>query len=393
MKKRLYFGNEGRRVVLTPEVCGKILKKWENIGISLERGAGVLAGALDGAYEAVGVEIAAKSGAAKGKSAAPAADLVLKIGAPCEKEVLPLAKGGVLVCLTGGKDTWDGLAKKADNVIALERLPRTSRAQAMDVLSSQANLGGYAAVLGMASRMPRLMPQMMTAAGSVKPANILVLGVGVAGLQAIATAKRLGAVVWAFDVRPEVAEQSKSLGGKVVELETRNQTPETSKGQGGYAGAMDEAGMKELQRLLVPFIAAADGVVSTAQVPGRAAPVLISEEAVAAMKPGAVIVDMAAGGFNRAHGVKGGNCPLTVADEVVVVGAEGQRSRGAEGGGVTIIGETDWPSTLAADASKFWAGNMFNLLGILLDKDGNFTFEDELVKAMLVVKDGSQVAW
>ncbi len=280
------------------------------------------------------------------------------------------------MALTTGKDAWAGLSGVAANVVALEKLPRTSRAQAMDVLSSQANLGGYAAVLGATQHLPRLMPMLMTSAGSSKPAQVLVLGVGVAGLQAIATARRLGAQVKAFDVRPEVSEQIMSLGAKPVVLDDPSVAVE---GKGGYAGAMDEAGMVHLQNLLAPFIAEADVVISTAQVPGRAAPVLISADVVGAMKPGSVIVDMAAGGYNKAHGVKGGNCPLSKADEVVVAGH-----------GVSIMGETNWTSTVAGDASRFWAQNMVNLISILV-VDGKVVFDDELAAAMLVVQDGKVI--
>ena len=356
------FGKSGRRAALVPEVIEKIQKKWS--GVQVAAASGQVA------------EKAKGKKSPKGAGVEQMADLGLWVNAPGPDEVVPVRKGGVLVCLTSGKDSWAGLAKQADNVLALEKLPRTSRAQAMDVLSSQANLGGYAAGLAVAHYMPRLMPQMMTAAGSSKPANVLVLGVGVAGLQAIATARRLGAQVKAFDVRPEVAEQIRSLGAKVVEVEGASVA-----GQGGYAGAMDAAGLKVLQEKLLPFIAAADGVISTAQVPGKPAPVLISKDAVAAMRAGSVVVDMAAGGFNKANGIAGGNCELTVADAVV-----------ESKNGVTLVGETNWADTLAGDASRFWATNMLNLLGIMLDKDGNLTFEDELVKAMMVVKDGKVIA-
>ncbi|MBI1309141.1 MAG: NAD(P)(+) transhydrogenase (Re/Si-specific) subunit alpha [Proteobacteria bacterium] len=393
MVLRVAVMKEGRRVALVPEVVAKMAKKWPDIKVLVEKGAGLEAGFDDAVYKAAGAELvevfggkaAAKSGKKLQNAAAErqyAAEVCLRVTPLRQNAAAPLAKGGVLVTLTDGKDSWKQLAGVADTVLALEKLPRTSRAQAMDVLSSQANLGGYAAVLAVAQHLPRLMPQLMTAAGSSKPANVLVLGVGVAGLQAIATARRLGAVVWAFDVRPEVAEQIRSLGAKVVELEgSQGSGVAGSQGRGGYAGAMDEAGMKELQRLLEPFVAAADGVVTTAQVPGRAAPVLVSEAAVAEMKRGSVIVDLAAGGFNKANGVAGGNCPLTVADESIVTR-----------NGVTIVGETDWPGKLAQDASRFWAQNMMNLLGVLLDKDGKLTLEDELVKAMTVVKGGKVCA-
>lgn len=365
MTLTLSFRQDGRRVALTPDAVQKIIKKWPEAVVVLPKGAGLAAGYTDAAYEA--------AGAVAGGKKVKGLDVCFSLGMP-DGDV-GLGDEGVLVCLTGGPDSWKKLAKVAPNVLALEKLPRTSRAQAMDVLSSQANLGGYAAVLAAAGHLPRLMPQLMTAAGSSKPASVLVLGVGVAGLQAIATARRLGAVVHAFDVRPEVAEQIKSLGAKVVEVEGAS-----TEGKGGYAGAMDAAGMKVLQEKLLPFVAAADVVISTAQVPGKPAPVLISEEAVAAMKPGSVVVDLAAGGYNKANGIKGGNCPLTVADKVV-----------PSKNGVVLIGETNWPDTLAGDASRFWAQNMVNLLGVLI-KDGAVDYTDELIAAMHVVKDGKVAA-
>ncbi len=347
-------GNETareRRVPMVPDVAAKLIKR--GLRVYVPTGAGEHAGFDDAAYTAVGVEILLPRDIAK-----TPVDVALSLNLPT---TLPYAKAEVVVGL--GAKAVTG----ADTVLALEKLPRTSRAQAMDVLSSQANLGGYAAALAVAHHLPRLLPPLTTAAGSSKPAKVLVLGVGVAGLQAIATARRLGAAVSAFDVRPEVAEQIRSLGAKVVEVDGP-----TSAGQGGYAGAMDEAGLRVLQGKLAPFIAASDGVISTAQVPGRAAPVLISEDAVAAMRRGSVVVDLAAGGFNNANGIGGGNCPLTRADAVVQSAT-----------GVTLVGETNWPSTLAGDASRFWATNMANVLGILI-KDNALTFEDELIAAMRV---------
>ena len=349
-----------RRVALTPDATARLLKK-PGLAISVEAGAGTAAGYPDAMYEKAGATVEPSKSFAKLK-----ADLVFRLTPPPAKGALPLNGEGILVTLTAGPDSWKTLG--APNVLALEKLPRTSRAQAMDVLSSQANLAGYAAVLAAVGRMPRLMPMLMTAAGSSRPAQVLVIGVGVAGLQAIATARRLGAQVSAFDVRPEVAEQIKSLGAKPVSIEI----PKVES-KGGYAGQLDAKGQKHLQNELAKVIAGMDIVVSTAQIPGKPAPVLITEEAVAAMKPASVIVDLGAGGYNKAHGVKGGNCPLSVADKDVQTE-----------GGVTILGETNYPSQLAGDASRFWAQNMVNLLGILV-KDGHASFDDELVKAMHVV--------
>lgn len=367
----LTFLSQGRRVALTPDAVGKLHKKWPDMAIRFAAGAGLGAGYPDETYAAAGATPVGKAGQKGGtKATAKSADICLSIAPPAHD--VDLGDDGVLVCQTSGPESWKKLAKIAPNVLALEKLPRTSRAQALDVLSSQANLAGYAAVLAAAGYLPRLMPQLMTAAGASKPANVLVLGVGVAGLQAIATAKRLGAVVHAFDVRPEVAEQIRSLGAKVVSVEGA-----AAGGQGGYAGAMDASGMKVLQEKLLPFVAAADVVVSTAQVPGRAAPVLVSAAAVEAMRPGSVVVDLGAGGFNKANGIAGGNCPLTVADETAT-----------SKNGVTLVGETSWPERLAGDASRFWGQNMVNLLGLLINREGKVDFTDELVAAMRVVANG-----
>jgi NAD(P) transhydrogenase subunit alpha len=341
-----------RRVPLVPEVVAKFTKR--GLRVVLPKGAGLAAGFDDAAYASVGADVLDAK-----QVAATSVDIALALRLP---ERVPYAGAGVMVglgiCSVAG----------ADVVLALEKLPRTSRAQAMDVLSSQANLGGYAAALAVAQHLPRLMPPLTTAAGSSKPAKVLVLGVGVAGLQAIATARRLGAAVTAFDVRPEVAEQIRSLGAKVVEVDGP-----TATGQGGYAGAMDAQGLLVLQEKLLPFIAASDGVIATAQVPGKPAPVLVSVAAVDAMRRGSVVVDLATGGYNLAHGVPGGNCPLSVADQVV-----------AYSNGVVLVGETNWPSRLAETASRFWATNMANLLGILIGADNVIRFDDELVAAMKV---------
>jgi NAD(P) transhydrogenase subunit alpha len=277
-------------------------------------------------------------------------DVALALNLP---EKLPYAGAEVLIGLGAAA------VKGAATTLALQKLPRTTRAQSADVLSSQANLGGYAAAIAVAHHLPRLMPALSTAAGSSKPAKVLILGVGVAGLQAIATARRLGAVVSAFDIRPEVAEQIKSLGAKVIEVDGP-----TAEGKGGYAGAMDAAGLKVLQEKLAPFVAAADGLITTAQVPGKAAPQLVSAAAVAAMAPGSVVIDMAA--------ASGGNVAGTQAGQVVQTA-----------NGVTLVGETNWPSTLAQTASRFWSTNMENLLKMLA-ANGALSFEDELIKAMVL---------
>jgi NAD(P) transhydrogenase subunit alpha len=340
-----------RRVALVPEVVRKIRAGWPDVVVRVEAGAGAAAGYMDAAYVAAGAEMGVGE-----------ADILLRVTPP-EGEV----EAGLLVSLSGP-------SMPRVNRLALEKLPRTSRAQALDVLSSQANLGGYAAVLKAAGYLPRLMPMLMTAAGASRPAQVVVVGVGVAGLQAIATARRLGAQVWAFDIRPEVAEQIRSLGAKPIGIQDSRVAGE--QGKGGYAAVLSVEDQKALQEKLQEMIGWADVVISTAQVPGKPAPVLVSAAAVAAMQPGGVVVDMAAGGFNKLNGIKGGNCPLTVADEVVVTD-----------NGVTVVGDTNLTSLVAGDASRFWANNMFNLLKLLLkttDGKTGMVFEDELIKAMRV---------
>lgn len=330
------------RVALVPEVAAKLVKQgWQ---VFVPQGAGAAASCSDAAYTAAGATLLSAKDLAKTK-----VDVALSLNLP---EKLPYSSAQVVVGL--GAKAISGSA-----TLALQKLPRTTRAQAMDVLSSQANLGGYAAALAIAYHLPRLMPALSTAAGSTKPSKMLILGVGVAGLQAIATARRLGAAVSAFDIRPEVAEQIKSLGAKVVEVDGP-----TTEGKGGYAGALDAAGIAALQEKLLPFVAQSDGVITTAQVPGKAAPQLVSAAAVAAMAPGSVIVDMAA--------ASGGNVAGTKANVVI-----------QSANGVMLVGETNWPGTLAQTASRFWAQNMANLLAVMV-KDGALSLEDELVQAMAV---------
>ncbi len=330
-------------MVMTPDVVAKLMKQgWQ---VLVPAGAGAAASCPDAAYTAAGARILAPKEMAK-----TSVDVALALNLPAK---LPYAEANVAIGLGQAKVTG------AATTLALQKLPRTSRAQAMDVLSSQANLGGYAAALAVAHHLPRLMPPLSTAAGSTKPAKVLILGVGVAGLQSIATARRLGAAVSAFDIRPEVAEQIKSLGAKVVEI-----NGPTAEGKGGYAGALDAAGLKQLQEKLAPFVAASDGLITTAQVPGKAAPVLVSAAAVAAMQPGSVVIDMAA--------ASGGNVAGTKAGEVLTTAQ-----------GITLVGETNWPGTLAQTASRFWGQNMANLLAVMV-QNGALVLEDELVQAMVV---------
>jgi NAD(P) transhydrogenase subunit alpha len=259
---------------------------------------------------------------------------------------------------------------------ALEAAPRTTRAQSMDVLSSQANIAGYKAVMMAADKYQRFFPMLMTAAGTVKAARMVILGVGVAGLQAIATAKRLGAVIEASDVRPSVKEQVESLGAKFIDVpyETAEEK-EAAEGVGGYARPMPPSWLERQKIEVAKRVAQADAVISTALIPGRAAPVLITEDMVKSMKPGSVIIDLAAG--KGADGV-GGNCPLSEADRTVVKH------------GVTLVGETNLPALVAADASALYARNVLDFLKLVLPKDKGFTvdMEDDIVAACLMTQGG-----
>jgi NAD(P) transhydrogenase subunit alpha len=259
---------------------------------------------------------------------------------------------------------------------ALEAAPRTTRAQSMDVLSSQANIAGYKAVMVAADKYQRFFPMLMTAAGTVKAARVVILGVGVAGLQAIATAKRLGAVIEASDVRPSVKEQVESLGAKFIDVpyETAEEK-EAAEGVGGYARPMPASWLERQKVEVAKRVALADAVISTALIPGRAAPVLITEDMVKSMKPGSVIIDLAAG--KGADGV-GGNCPLSEADRTVVKH------------GVTLVGETNLPALVAADASALYARNVLDFLKLVLPKDKGFTvdMDDDIVAACLMTQGG-----
>ena len=356
------------RVAVTPETA----KKLKALGhtLRIQSGAGVAASVTDAAYTAVGAEITDAAGAF-------GCELVLKVRAPGVAE-LPLFKPGA--ALVGMLNPFDAeglqrLAAAGLTSFALEAAPRTTRAQSMDVLSSQANIAGYKAVMIAADRYQRFFPMLMTAAGTVKAARVVILGVGVAGLQAIATAKRLGAVIEASDVRPSVKEQVESLGAKYIEVSY--DTPEEKEaavGVGGYAKPMPSSWLDRQKVEVAKRVAAADIVISTALIPGRAAPTLITEDMVKAMKPGSVIVDSAAGkGPNG-----GGNCPLSEADKTVVKH------------GVTIVGETNLPALVAADASALYARNVIDFLKLVITKEGTFNvpMDDDIVAACLMAQGG-----
>jgi NAD(P) transhydrogenase subunit alpha len=356
------------RVAATPETVRKFTAHGHH-AVLVQAGAGTGASIPDAQYAAAGATVV---GAAAEVYAG--ADIVLKVRGPDAAELKQLRRGQVLVGLLNpyDRDGVAALARQGVTAFAMEALPRISRAQSMDVLSSQANIGGYKAVMLAANAYQRLMPMLMTAAGTVKAARVVIMGVGVAGLQAIATAKRLGAVVEATDVRPATKEQVESLGAKFIDVpfET-DEEREIAQGVGGYARPMPEAWMRRQAALVAERLKQADIVITTALIPGRPAPVLVTEEMVKSMKPGAVIVDMAV--------EQGGNCPLSEPGKTVVKH------------GVTIIGLANLPALVAADASALYARNLLNFLALMLDaQTGAFKIEreDEIIAGTLVCADG-----
>jgi NAD(P) transhydrogenase subunit alpha len=356
------------RVAATPES----VKKLKSLGLDVvvEAGAGQAAHIADADYAAAGATIAPDA-----KAALADADIVLKVRGPKGAEVQLLKKSAVVAALLAphsDKDAIQALAAHVASAFAMEFLPRISRAQAMDVLSSQANLAGYKAVIDAAATFGRAMPMMMTAAGTIAPARVLVMGVGVAGLQAIATAKRLGAIVSATDVRPATKEQVESLGGTFVAvMDDEFKNAQTA---GGYAKEMSKDYQAKQAALIAETIKKQDIIITTALIPGRKAPILVSEEMIKSMKPGSVIVDLAA--------EAGGNTPLTKPNEVTTAH------------GVTIMGYTNLPGRLAVDSSALYARNLFNFVSLVVDKKtGNLAIDwnDDIVKGALVTKDGEVV--
>ena len=351
--------NGETRVAATPETVKKLAASGKH-SIVVERGAGLSSSIPDADYVTPGATLATAAEAL-------GADIVLKVRAPDSRELAQVKRGTMLIGLLDPYDAAGVAAIVASgaDAYALERLPRISRAQSMDVLSSQANIAGYKAVIMAANEYGKFMPMLMTAAGTVKAARVLVMGVGVAGLQAIATAKRLGAVIEASDVRPSVKDQVESLGGKWVDVpyET-DEEREIAEGTGGYARPMPASWMARQSSIIAERVKQMDIVITTALIPGRPAPKLINAETVAAMKPGAVIVDLAV--------EQGGNVEGSVAGEVVV------RQ------GVHIIGTTNLPALVAADASALYARNVLNFLALSLNaRTGEFAIpaDDEIVKA------------
>jgi NAD(P) transhydrogenase subunit alpha len=361
------------RVAVTPETAKKLVAQGHVVIV--QSGAGIAASVTDAAYEAAGARIV-------DAAEAFGAEIVLKVRAPSDAEAAQLKSGTVVVGMLNPFDAagLQRLAAAGAVGFALEAAPRTTRAQSMDVLSSQANIAGYKAVMIAADQYQRFFPMLMTAAGTVKAARVVILGVGVAGLQAIATAKRLGAVIEASDVRPSVKEQIESLGGKFIEVSYDTaEEKEAAVGVGGYAKPMPASWLARQQVEVAKRVALADIVISTALIPGRAAPTLITEEMVKSMKPGSVIVDIAAGkGADVNGGLTGGNCPLSEADKTVVKH------------GVTIVGETNLPARVAADASALYARNVLDFLKLICPKEGGLKIdlEDDIVAACLVTRDG-----
>jgi NAD(P) transhydrogenase subunit alpha len=356
-------------VAVTPETAKKLVALGHKV--SIQSGAGVPASATDAAYTAVGADITDAAGAL-------GCELVLKVRAPSEAELSHMKSGAALVGMLNPFDApgLQRLAAAGLTSFALEAAPRTTRAQSMDVLSSQANIAGYKAVMIAADKYQRFFPMLMTAAGTVKAARVVILGVGVAGLQAIATAKRLGAVIEASDVRPSVKEQVESLGGKFIDVSYDTaEEKEAAVGVGGYAKPMPQSWLDRQKIEVAKRVALADVVISSALSPGRAAPVLVTEDMVKSMKPGSVIVDIAAG--KGANGV-GGNCPLSETDRTVVKH------------GVTIVGETNLPALVAADSSALYARNVLDFLKLVITKEGAFNvpMDDDIVAACLMTQGG-----
>ena len=351
-----------KRVASTPEVVAKLVKK--GFEVVVERGAGEPSHFHDPQYLEAGAQLV-------DRSEALAADLVLSVRKPTAEIVEGLREKAILIshledCEDDG--TINKLLDKHIVTIGMERIPRISRAQSMDALSSQSNIAGYRAVIEAAVHYGRFLPLMMTSAGSAKPARLVVLGAGVAGLQAIATARRLGADVHAYDIRPETREQIESLGAKFIDIDVG----ESGAGEGGYARELSDEAKKRQQELLSDELAKAHVIITTALIPCKPAPVLIPADVVERMREGSVIIDLAA--------ATGGNCPLTEPDKVV------------EKHGVILVGHTNYPSMVASDASQFYANNLFNLIGIMFDagEDGPVLKnleEDEITQASLVSDD------
>jgi NAD(P) transhydrogenase subunit alpha len=337
-------------VAAVPETVQRLIR--DGFEVTVERGAGIRSMISDKSLEKAGATLADDAG-----SAYAAADVVLKLHPPIEEEAAKLKEGNLLVSFIWpfvNKALCETLMQRHITVFAMDQIPRTTKAQYMDALSSQMNLAGYKAVIMAANTLPKVVPLMMTAAGTINPAKIVVMGAGVAGLQAIGTAKRLGAVVEASDVRPEVKGQVESLGGKFIE------PPGSAAGEGGYAAEQSEEFLAKQQETVRKHLVAADVVITTAKIPGRKAPVLVTKDVVEEMREGSVIVDLAA--------EEGGNCELTEVGKTV------------QKHGVTLVGTANIPGTVPTDASAVYAKNVYNVMKQLFPKEAelDLDFTDEI---------------
>lgn len=358
------YGTENRVAILPGEICA--LKKM-GIEVLAEFHAGESSFAADRDYESVGAAMVSR------QEVISSAEMLLSVNPPIEEDINSFRESQVLCFVLNPVENREWLEKmriKGVTVLALDLVPRTTRAQSMDILSSMATVSGYKAVLEAASRLPRFFPMFMSAAGTIKPARVLILGAGVAGLQAIAVARKLGAVVEVFDVRSAVKEEVKSLGGKFIEVEGARE----DSAAGGYAVEQTDDFKRKQQELIQQRAIASDVVIATAQIPGKKAPVLLLKSTVASMKPGSVIVDLAAS--------TGGNCELTENNKNIVVK------------GVTIIGKSDYPSNMPSDASKMFGNNIINLLKIMVDKDGklNLNMQDDIINGTTAVHNKEYVS-
>jgi len=359
-----------RRVAIVPDTVAAYKKR--GLEVLIQRGAGMDAGFTDEAYEAKGATLIDTR-----DDIFATADIVAQVrclgGNPDEggADFAHMRKGQLIIGAADPLSRPD-LVKEAAatdaNIFSMELIPRITRAQSMDILSSMATVAGYKAVLWAAATLPKFFPMFMTAAGTVSPARAFIVGAGVAGLQAIATAKRLGAIVSAYDVRDAVKEQVESLGGKFIVMDL-----ETAEGEGGYAREMDEAFYAKQREMMLRVVAENDVVITTAAIPGRKAPILVTEEMVKGMAPGSVIVDLAA--------ERGGNCELTKVDETVVAH------------GVTILGPSNIPSTVPFHASQMYAKNVFNFVANMFNKEKEFVLdpEDEIIRDTWMTKDGEVI--
>lgn len=352
------------RVALLPESVAALVKM--NVTLLVETGAGVASFASDKQYEEAGAKTDSK------KNVIGAADLLIKIQPPTDEEVSLLKEGQVIMAVMNpyfNTGLISELAKKKITCFSMDVVPRTTRAQAMDILSSMATVAGYKAVLTAANTLPKFFPMFMTAAGTIKPANLLILGAGVAGLQAIATARKLGAVVYVFDVRAAVKEEVIGLGGKFVDVEGATD----DKSAGGYAVEQTEEFKQRQAKAIHDQAVKSDVILCTAQIPGKKAPLLIKKETVEAMNPGSVIIDLAAS--------TGGNCEVTKDNETIVHQ------------GVKVIGNSQFPTDMPTDASRMFGKNMINFLKLIITKEGglNLNWEDDIVKGTAVTHNGEIV--